>query len=58
MKLAVNIYCMIVGMIIVYGNAVLKAIDWLWETLADLIDHSDFFVVSIWVVALALLWNL
>ena len=31
MKLAVNIYCMIVGMIIVYGKAVLHALDWLWE---------------------------
>lgn len=43
MKLAVNIYCMIVGMIIVYGKAVLHALDWLWETLADLIDNSDLF---------------
>ena len=38
-----SVYCMAYGMAIVYGKAVLHALDWLWETLADLIDNSDFF---------------
>lgn len=57
-KFALSVYCVLCGMVIVYGNAVIKSFDWLGKKLVDLIDNSDFFAGAVWAYVVLTAWEL
>lgn len=58
MKTLVNVYAFFMGCIMVYGRAVVNALDKLGEKLVSLIDHSDFFAGVVWTYAVLTAWEL
>ncbi len=48
-------WCLLYGMLIVYGKAALNALDWMGAKLVELIDHNDFFAGAVWTLAAVLI---
>ena len=58
MKTLVNVYAFFMGCLMVYGQALVNALDKLGEKLVGLIDHSDFFAGVVWAYAILTAWEL
>ena len=58
MKTLVNVYAFFMGCLMVYGQAIVTALDKLGEKLVSLIDHSDFFAGVVWTYAILTAWDL
>lgn len=58
MKALVNVYAFVMGCVMVYGMALVNAMDKLGKKLVDLIDNSDFFAGVVWTYAILTAWDL
>ena len=57
-SVAEKCWCMVYAMVCVYGEEILKGLDWLGQKLVDLCDHSDFFAGMVWTYAVCSGWVL
>ena len=51
-------WCLLYGMLFVYGKAALNALDWMGVKLVELIDHNDFFAGAVWTLAAVLIFEI
>lgn len=51
-------WCLLYGMLFVYGKAALNALDWMGAKLVDLVDHNDFFAGAVWTLAAVLIFEI